>query len=263
MKKFIQFHPFHLVTIRPWPILISFSIIFNIVGLINWFVNYEVNILYYGFLLILINLYQWWRDVIRESLYQGFHTKKVVNGIKLGMLLFIISEIFFFFRIFWCYFHIFLSPRIEIGSLWPPLNIIIFNPYIIPLLNTIILLSSGIFVTWCHYSLIFGSKFIRFLSLLFTIFLGVIFTLFQVLEYNESSFTISDSVFGSVFFISTGFHGLHVLIGTVFLLINLIRIIINNFSSLHHFGFEAAAWYWHFVDVVWLFLYLLVYFINS
>ena len=157
----------------------------------------------------------------------------------------------------------FLSPRTEIGSLWPPLNIIIFNPYIIPLLNTIILLSSGIFVTWCHYSLIFGSKFIRFISLLFTIFLGVIFTLLQVLEYNEASFTISDSVFGSIFFISTGFHGLHVLIGTIFLLINLIRIIINNFSSLHHFGFEAAAWYWHFVDVVWLFLYLLVYFINN
>ena len=157
----------------------------------------------------------------------------------------------------------YLSPRIEIGALWPPFNIIMFNPYIIPLLNTIILLSLGVFVTWYHYSLIFGSKFTRFVSLLFTILLGVVFSLFQILEYSESSFTISDSVFGSIFFISTGFHGMHVLIGTLFLLVNLIRIRINNFSSLHHFGFEAAAWYWHFVDVVWLFLYLLVYFINS
>nr|AZL93505.1 cytochrome c oxidase subunit 3 [Torymus sp. ZJUH_2016035] len=263
MKKLIQYHPFHLVTLSPWPILMSFSVMLMMVGLMNWFNNYNLNLILLGTLMILLIMFQWWRDVIRESLYQGFHTKMVVKGIKLGMLLFIISEVFFFISIFWCYFHMYLSPSIEIGSLWPPLNIIPFNPYLIPLLNTIILLSSGVFVTWCHYSLINSLKISSILSLLFTVLLGMIFTLFQVLEYFEASFTISDSVYGSIFFMSTGFHGFHVLVGTIFLLINLIRIFKNNFSSHHHFGFEAAAWYWHFVDVVWLFLYLLIYFINS
>lgn len=257
-KKLTQ--PFHLVTFSPWPLLSSFSLYVIIVGILNWFNNFEVSIFLYGNFLLVLCVFQWWRDVVRESTYQGFHTKKVVQGLKLRILLFILSEIFFFIRIFWCYFHIFLSPRIEIGRLWPPKNIVIFNPYHIPLINTIILLSSGVSVTWCHYSLINKLKFESFLRLLITIGLGIIFTIFQYIEYKEATFTISDSVYGSIFFISTGFHGLHVLIGTLFLLVNLIRIFNNNFSSVHHFGFEAAAWYWHFVDVVWLFLYLLVYY---
>lgn len=208
-------------------------------------------------------MFQWWRDVIYESTYQGFHTNKVINGLKIRIVIFIISEFFFFIRIFWCYFHIFLSPRIEIGNLWPPKNIQIFNPYRIPLFNTVILLSSGFSVTWCHYSLINGLKFKRFFSLFITIILGLIFIIFQFIEYKEAKFNISDSVFGSIFFLSTGFHGLHVLIGTLFLIVTLIRIIKNNFSIFHHFGFEAASWYWHFVDVVWLFLYLLVYFWSN
>lgn len=258
MKKLIQ--PFHLVTISPWPLLISFRVIIILVGIINWFNNYNFYLLIYGVLICLICSFQWWRDVIRERTYQGFHTKKVVDGLKIGIILFIISEVFFFIRIFWCYFHIFLSPRIEIGRIWPPKNIIIFNPYHIPLLNTIILLSSGVSVTWCHYSLLNRKKKDRFFRLLITIILGIFFSFVQYIEYKNARFTIADSVYGSIFFISTGFHGFHVLIGTIFLLVNLIRIIINNFSSFHHFGFEAAAWYWHFVDVVWLFLYLLVYF---
>nr|YP_011003929.1 cytochrome c oxidase subunit 3 [Eurytoma acutibialis]WPS67069.1 cytochrome c oxidase subunit 3 [Eurytoma acutibialis] len=254
------FQPFHLVTQSPWPLLSSFSIYVLMVGILNWFNNFNCSLFLYGNLLLVICVLQWWRDVIRESTYQGFHTKMVIKGLKLSMLLFIVSEVFFFISIFWCYFHMFLSPSVEIGSLWPPKNIQMFNPYNIPLLNTVILLSSGVTVTWCHYSLINSFKFESFLSLLITVLLGMVFTMFQYMEYQEATFSISDSVYGSIFFMSTGFHGLHVLIGSIFLMINLIRIYNDNYSSTHHFGFEAAAWYWHFVDVVWLFLFLLVYY---
>nr|YP_010555746.1 cytochrome c oxidase subunit III [Eupelmus anpingensis]UYR45775.1 cytochrome c oxidase subunit 3 [Eupelmus anpingensis] len=261
MKKLFQ--PFHLVTLSPWPMLLSFSVLISMVGIMNWFNNYSMILMFKGLFLNMLILYQWWRDVIRESTYQGMHTISVVNGLKMGMLLFIISEIMFFLSIFWCYFHMFLSPSIEIGSLWPPKNINAFNPYEIPLLNTIILLSSGISITYCHYSLLNSKYYYSIFSMLITLILGLIFSFFQYFEYKEASFSISDSVYGSIFFMSTGFHGLHVLIGSSFLLINLIRIIKMDYSSSHHFGFEAAAWYWHFVDVVWLFLYLLVYFWSS
>lgn len=258
MKKLTQ--PFYLVTLRPWPLLTSLRIYVIIIGRLNLFVNFKINLLIYGSLILIICIFQWWRDVIRERTYQGFHTNKVIKGLKLRILLFILSEIFFFFRIFWCYFHIFLSPSVEIGGLWPPKNISIFNPYNIPLLNTVILLSSGVSVTWCHYSILIRKNFERILSLIFTVIFGWVFSIFQFIEYKDSTFCISDSVYGSIFFISTGFHGFHVLIGTIFLIVNLFRIINKNFSSIHHFGFEAAAWYWHFVDVVWLFLYLLIYY---
>nr|WPS67082.1 cytochrome c oxidase subunit 3 [Hyssopus sp. 1 HHL-2023a] len=261
--KMKMFQPFHLVTVSPWPILMSFSIMTMLVGVMNWFNNYSIILMFYGLLISMLCMFQWWRDVVRESFNQGFHTKLVVKGLKLGMLLFIISEIFFFISIFWCYFHMFLSPSIEIGGLWPPKNIVSFNPYQIPLLNTIILLSSGVSITWCHYSLICSNKIDSIYSMMVTILLGLIFSLIQYMEYLEASFTISDSVYGSIFFMSTGFHGFHVLVGTMFLIVNLFRIMKNNYSSVHHFGFEAAAWYWHFVDVVWLFLYLLVYFWSN
>nr|YP_010480537.1 cytochrome c oxidase subunit III [Nasonia giraulti]ACH81754.1 cytochrome oxidase subunit 3 [Nasonia giraulti]UVN15260.1 cytochrome oxidase subunit 3 [Nasonia giraulti] len=261
MKKLFQ--PFHLVTLSPWPLMLSFNLLVMMISLMNWFNNFNTLMLMFSSLLLVLCVFQWWRDVIRESTFQGFHTKKVIMGLKIGMLLFIASEVLFFFSIFWCYFHMFLSPSIEIGSIWPPKNIIAFNPYNIPLLNTIILLSSGVTITWCHYSILFKLKKISFISLMLTIFLGIIFTIYQYKEYNEANFTISDSVYGSIFFMSTGFHGLHVIIGTLFLMVNLLRIYQNNYSSTHHFGFEAAAWYWHFVDVVWLFLYLLIYFWSN
>ena len=258
MKKLIQ--PYHLVRLSPWPILISFRIIIILIGRIFWF-NYLLNYLFlFGIFILIFIKIQWWRDVIRERTYQGFHTLKVLKGVKIGIILFIVSEIFFFFSIFWGYFHIFLSPRIEIGCFWPPKNIISFNPYIIPLLNTLILLSSGVTITWCHYSLIKNNKINSIIRLFLTIILGFIFTFFQYIEYKEAIFTIRDSVYGSIFFISTGFHGLHVLIGTIFLIVNYFRILKLDYSIDHHFGFEAAAWYWHFVDVVWLFLYLLIYY---
>ena len=261
MKKLYQ--PYHLVTISPWPLLISFSVITLLVGIINWFNNYTYFILINGLLRTLLCIYQWWRDVIRERTFQGNHTSEVVAGLKLGIILFIVSELFFFVRIFWCYIHIYLSPGIEIGCNWPPLNIEIFDPYQIPLLNTIILLSSGVTITWCHHSLLHSLKIPRVIRLFITIILGVLFSIIQYLEYDEASFTIADSVFGSIFFLATGFHGLHVLIGSIFLLISLFRILARHYSKEHHLGLEIAIWYWHFVDVVWLFLYLLVYFLSN
>jgi cytochrome c oxidase subunit 3 len=175
------------------------------------------------------------------------------------MLLFIVSEIFFFLSFFWAFFHGSLSPNIELGGVWPPPGILTFNPFQVPLLNTVVLVSSGVRVTWAHHAIIEGqfSQFARALSL--TVFLGLYFTFLQGLEYYEASFAFSDGVYGSTFFISTGFHGLHVLVGTLFLLTCLVRHWQFEFSPAHHFGFEAAAWYWHFVDVVWLFLYMVVY----
>nr|YP_011004814.1 cytochrome c oxidase subunit III [Leptomastidea bifasciata]WPT46955.1 cytochrome c oxidase subunit III [Leptomastidea bifasciata] len=259
MNKLIQ--PFHLVTLSPWPILLSLSILNLMISLIYWLsFNVKLIMVFLFLFMVILCLFQWWRDVIRESLLQGFHSLMVVKGLKMGMLLFILSEIFFFISVFWCYFHMFLSPSIEIGSLWPPKNIQMFNPYMIPLLNTMILVCSGVSITWCHYSIINMNKLESLISLFITLILGMIFSFFQYKEYMECTFTFSDSVYGSIFFMSTGFHGFHVLIGSLFILVNLVRLNFNNFSNFHHLGFEMAAWYWHFVDVVWLFLYLLVYF---
>ena len=166
---------------------------------------------------------------------------------------------FFFVRFFWAFFHRRLAPTIEVGSLWPPFGISVFNPFQVPLLNTIILISSGVRVTWAHHSLIVGNFTQTYHGLLITVVLGIYFTILQGLEYYEARFTFADSVYGSTFFIATGFHGLHVIVGTLFLIVTLFRHIKNEFRASHHFGFEAAAWYWHFVDVVWLFLYMVIY----
>lgn len=258
MTKIHQNHSFHLVSVRPWPIIISFRLFNNLISIVRWF--HKIN--YFILLSIpctLICIYQWWRDVTREATYQGSHTLSVYKGLRLGIILFIISEIFFFISFFWAYFHSSLAPSIEIGQLWPPLGIKPFNPFDIPLINTIILISSGITVTWTHHSILNKNFSERYKRLILTIILGIYFTFLQLIEYLESPFTISDSIYGSTFFIATGFHGLHVIIGTLFLLICFYRINLLHFSKLHHFGFEAAAWYWHFVDVVWLFLYISIY----
>lgn len=251
-------HPFHLVTIRPWPIIISLRIFNNLIITVRWFHNINYT-LPFTIPCTLICIYQWWRDVTREATYQGVHTLNVYNRMRLGIILFIVSEILFFFSFFWAYFHSSLAPTIEIGQLWPPIGIKSFNPFDIPLMNTIILISSGLTVTWSHHSILNKNLKERIKSLLLTILLGIYFTSLQLIEYIEAPFTIADSVYGSTFFIATGFHGLHVIIGTLFLFFCYIRISSLHFSSNHHFGFEAATWYWHFVDVVWLFLYISIY----
>lgn len=257
------FHPYHLVDIRPWPLTGSIRAMMLTTGLVKWFHQFNIDLLLLGLLATLLTIVQWWRDITREGTYQGLHTSIVMTGLQWGMILFIVSEVLFFFSFFWAFFHSRLSPSVEIGLTWPPKGITPFNPFQIPLLNTIILLSSGATVTWAHHSIIESnhSEAIQRLSL--TVILGFYFTLLQAFEYFEASFSIADSVYGSTFFVATGFHGLHVIIGSSFLAICLYRLYMCHFSSYHHFGFEAAAWYWHFVDVVWLFLYIFIYWWRS
>lgn len=252
-------HPFHLVNFSPWPLTRAIRTFTLVSGLVKWFHQYNINLFILGLIITLLNIYQWWRDISREGTFQGLHTICVINGLKWGIILFIVSEIFFFISFFWSFFHRSLSPNIELGINWPPIRINPFDPFQIPLFNTIILLSSGVSITWAHHSLIENNYSQTTLGLFITIILGVFFTILQGYEYIEASFSINDSSYGTTFFIATGFHGLHVLVGTTFLLTCLIRHINLYFSSSHHFGFEAATWYWHFVDVVWLFLYISIY----
>jgi heme/copper-type cytochrome/quinol oxidase subunit 3 len=282
------------------------------------FYYFGLIILYFGFIFLLYLMYLWWKDVIKESTFLGYHTIKVSSGLKLGMILFIVSEIMFFFSFFWAFFHSSLTPSFILGSVWPPIGINVLFPLHIPLLNTFILLSSGFTVTVCHYGVclkknilfkyqfFFYNDFIdfiiswrdsfkfdtiyfkyldkfleilnnfeklwnlsrlfsfnyfeqTFIFLVLTIFLAIEFTLLQGLEYFEALFYINDNVYGSSFYLTTGFHGLHVIIGTIFLIVSLIRLLLGHFTSKHHLGFEFAIWYWHFVDVVWLFLFVMVY----
>lgn len=251
--------PFHLVDISPWPVLRAFRVISLVSGIAKWFHTFSIDLFLLGTILTTIVMFQWWRDVVREGTFQGQHTLLVGVGLRWGMILFITSEVLFFFSFFWAFFHRSLSPSVEIGSLWPPQGIKAFNPFQIPLLNTAILLGSGVTVTWAHHAIIENNYTQGVQALALTVFLGVYFTSLQALEYWEASFSIADAVYGSTFFVATGFHGLHVIIGTIFLLVCLVRQYFNHFSLNHHFGFEAAAWYWHFVDVVWLFLFVTIY----
>jgi len=257
----IQKHPYHLVDPSPWPIFASLSALSSTTGGVMFFHGYTggSSVLALGISMILYSMFVWWRDIIREGTFEGHHTKTVQLGLRYGMILFIVSEIMFFFAFFWAFFHSSLSPSIDIGAIWPPKGIHVLSPWEIPLLNTILLLSSGASVTWAHHAILCGNKTQTIYSLLVTIFLAIIFTGFQVLEYLEAPFTISDSVYGSSFFLATGFHGFHVIIGTIFLTVCLFRVIQSHFTKNHHFGFEAAAWYWHFVDVVWPLVFIALY----
>ena len=216
--------------------------------------------LFFGLFSVLSCMFFWWRDITREGTFEGVHTNIVQLGLRYGMILFIVSEIMFFVAFFWAFFAASLSPTIEIGNIWPPKGINTFNPLEVPLVNTLILLCSGATVTYAHHAITAGLKLEAVWGLVLTIFLAIIFTCFQIFEYVTADFTISDGVYGSTFFLATGFHGFHVFIGTIFLTVCLLRLMLNHFSTIHHFGFEAAAFYWHFVDIVWLFLYVAVYF---
>lgn len=252
-------HSFHLVDLSPWPLTGATGAFILTTGIVKWFQEININLFLFGIIIIALTCIQWWRDIRREGTFQGLHTSIVAKGLRWGIILFITSEVLFFFSFLWAFFHRSLAPSIEIGLIWPPRGVLPFNPFQVPLLNTIILLGSGVTVTWAHHRIIENNFSQAFLGLLLTVTLGVYFTSLQALEYWEASFTISDSAYGSTFFIATGFHGIHVIIGTTFLIVCLSRHIKSHFSRNHHFGFEAAAWYWHFVDVVWLFLYISIY----
>lgn len=259
-----QGHPFHLVTPSYCPLLGAISGFLLTLGTALYMHGYAqaAEILIVGLLLLFFTMFQWWRDVVNESI-QGYHTTYVQTGLKYGMILFIASEVMFFFAFFWAFFHSSLAPTVEIGCSWAPLGIDIFHPFDIPLVNTMLLLLSGVAVTWSHDAMIEGYSSEATSGLVVTILLAVIFTVFQGYEYVTAPFNISDSVYGSTFYITTGLHGLHVIVGTILLIVCLIRHQLGHFTPTHHIGFEASIWYWHFVDVVWLFLYVFVYYWGS
>ncbi len=204
-------------------------------------------------------MFVWWRDVIREAVYGHYHNPVVQIGLRYGMALFIASEVMFFAAFFWAFFSASLFPTDAIGGVWPPKGIHPFDPFEMPFLNTLILLTSGTTVTWAHHALLEGDRKGLIQGLAVTVFLGLCFTSLQAYEYSHAAFGFTQGIYPSTFFMATGFHGAHVIIGTTFLFVCLFRAIKGHFKPDHHFGFEAAAWYWHFVDVVWLFLFICVY----
>lgn len=254
-------HGYHLVDPSPWPFVGAISCLMTTTGAVMYMHSFIGGnlLLLSGIIMIIITMILWWRDIIRESTFQGHHTYIVQKGLRYGMILFITSEVFFFIAFFWAFFHSSLAPSVELGAVWPPKGIEVLNPWEVPLLNTVILLSSGATVTWAHHAIISGDRSGAIIGLTLTVTLALIFTALQGLEYFEAPFTIADGIYGTTFFIATGFHGLHVIIGTIFLTVCLIRLIKYHFTKHHHFGFEAAAWYFHFVDVVWLFLFVTIY----
>lgn len=213
----------------------------RVIRLINLLIYGDYMFITFSFLTLLLIVIAWWRDVIRESTFQGEHSGVVVRGLILGIILFIVSEVFFFLSFFWAFFHSRLSPVVELGNIWPPCGVDPLNAFQVPLLNTVILLSSGVRVTWAHQAILGEGKIIGIISLVITWGLGFYFLRLQWVEYRIATFRIRDSVFGSTFFIATGFHGFHVIVGTIFLLIIWIRLFKSHFRSSHHFGFECAA----------------------
>nr|AGN71504.1 cytochrome c oxidase subunit III [Rhinoderma darwinii] len=258
-----QAHAFHMVDPSPWPLTGATAAFMLTTGLAMWFHFNTMWIMNMGLILMFMTMYQWWRDIIREGTFQGHHTVPVQKGLRYGMILFITSEVFFFIGFFWAFYNASLTPSFETGECWPPAGIFPLNPFEVPLLNTAVLLASGVSVTWAHHSIMQGNRKQSIQSLFLTIILGLYFTVLQAMEYYEAPFTIADGIYGSTFFVATGFHGLHVIIGSLFLLTCLLRQVKFHFTAQHHFGFEAAAWYWHFVDVVWLFLYVSIYWWGS
>jgi cytochrome c oxidase subunit 3 len=265
-------HPYHLVDPSPWPVVGSISVFVMAVGLISYMHGASLWLVVPGVLGVLYTMLVWWRDVIKEG-NEGFHTPVVALGLRYGMILFIASEVMFFVAWFWAFFSAALFPApIEIvdgaaqvianaaqPAVWPLKGITVLDPFSFPLLNTLILLCSGTTVTWAHHALIHGDREGLRKGLLATILLGMLFTSIQAYEYIHAPFDFKGNIYGATFFMATGFHGFHVLVGTIFLIVCYLRAKRGDFTPKAHFGFEAAAWYWHFVDVVWLFLFVSIY----
>ena len=265
IRSSFQAHPFHLVAPSPWPILTCVSLLtLTTAGVLTMhgFTN-ALDYLPFAFVALIGSMSFWFRDVISEATYMGNHTLAVQRGLNMGVALFIVSEALFFLAIFWTFFHSALSPTVELGAQWPPMGIEAVNPFELPLFNTVILLSSGFTVTYAHHSLIQGARSGALKGLFYTVVLALVFTALQGIEYSASSFTISDGTFGSCFYFGTGFHGLHVIIGTAFVAVGLWRLLAYHLTENHHLGLESGILYWHFVDVVWLFLFISIYYWGS
>ena len=209
-----------------------------------------------GLLAVLAVMFFWWKDIIFEAVTEKAHTEVAKIGFRFGMMLFIASEVMFFVAFFWAFFSSALYPA---GGVWPPAGVHTINPFDLPFLMTMILLLSGCTVTWAHHEIVEGNTTQAAKALALTVFLGFFFLGFQMYEYHHAPFGFKDGIFPSAFYMATGFHGFHVFVGSLFLLVCYFRTVKGHFKPESHFGFEAAAWYWHFVDVVWLFLFAAVY----
>jgi cytochrome c oxidase subunit 3 len=263
-------HDYHLVDPSPWPIIGGASAFVFAIGAITWF--HDIGglgpwVLVIGTVMVLYTMAGWWRDVIDEAENRKLYTPVVQLHLRYGMLLFIASEVMFFAAWFWAFFDVSLFPGEAVqesraaltGGVWPPKDIATFDPWHLPLVNTLILLTSGTTVTWAHHALQHNDRKGLVWGLVCTIVLGLLFTSVQAYEYAHAGFGFAGHIYGSTFFMATGFHGFHVIVGTIFLTVCLFRALAGHFKPEQHFGFEAAAWYWHFVDVVWLFLFVSIY----
>ncbi len=279
----VKHHDYHLVDPSPWPIVGSISALIMAVGAIGWMHHmYAAAPIVFGIgtIGVLYTMASWWGDVIREAQYKGDHTRVVQISHRYGMILFIASEVMFFVAWFWAFFNSALFPAdavhatrdavfgcgagtvmgaCSVPGTWPPHGIETFDPWHLPLLNTLLLLTSGTTVTWAHHALLENDRQGLKYGLILTIVLGACFTCVQAYEYAHAAFGFSGNIYGATFFMATGFHGFHVLVGTIFLTVCLIRAYAGHFTPTQHLGFEFAAWYWHFVDVVWLFLFICIY----
>ena len=266
-------HDYHLVDPSPWPLVGSIAAFVSAVGAVMWMKGMTMfglkagpYLFGAGMIGILYVMAAWWADVVKEA-ESGFHTRVVQMHHRYGMILFIASEVMFFVAWFWAFFDASLFAneaqqysRVEFtGGVWPPKGTEVFDPWHLPLLNTLILLTSGTTVTWAHHALLHGDRDGLKKGLWLTVLLGALFSVVQVYEYMHASFGFKGSIYGATFFMATGFHGFHVLVGTIFLLVCLMRANAGHFTTKQHLGFEFAAWYWHFVDVVWLFLFAAIY----
>nr|YP_009235315.1 cytochrome c oxidase subunit III [Acrossocheilus paradoxus]AMD11924.1 cytochrome c oxidase subunit III [Acrossocheilus paradoxus] len=258
-----QAHAYQMVDPSPWPLTGAMAALLKTSGVATWFHFHSTTLLTLGMILLLVTIYQWWRDIFREGTFQGHHTPPVQKGLRYGMILFITSEVFFFLGFFWAFYHSSLAPTPELGGCWPRTGIIPLDPFQVPLLNSAVLLASGVTVTCAHHSIMEGGRKQAIQSLTLTILLGLYFTALQAMEYYEAPFTIALGVYGSTFFEATGFHRLDVIIGCTFLAVWLLRQAHYHFSSEYHYRFDTAAWYCHFVVVVWLLLYVSIYWWGS
>ena len=270
-------HDYHIIDPSPWPLISSAGALIMAIGGVVWMQSLKDAsattmgmsgpwVFIVGLLVVLYTMYGWWADTIKEA-HAGDHTRVVSLHLRYGMIMFIASEVMFFVAWFWAFFDAALYPDEAIqtarvahtGGQWPPSSIAVIDPLHLPLFNTITLLLSGTTVTWAHHALLEGDRKGVIWGLLLTVVLGVIFTAVQAYEYVVAPFAFAESIYGATFFMATGFHGFHVLVGTIFLIVCLLRAMQGHFTEKQHFGFESAAWYWHFVDVVWLFLFVAVY----
>ena len=267
-------HPYHIVRPSIWPIVGAFAGGLLTLGTVMFmhkaeFAGMQIGLkgVVIGLLAVLAVMYFWWKDIVHETVVEKVHNKITEIGLRYGMALFIASEIMFFVAFFWAFFDSSLYTseaqqyaRVEhTKGVWPPPQITPIDAFDLPLLMTMILLLSGCTVTWAHHAILHNNKKSFMEALGYTVMLGVVFLGFQVYEYQHATFAFKEGIFATTFYMATGFHGFHVFVGTVFLAICWLRGKKDHFDADHHFGFEAAAWYWHFVDVVWLFLFIAVY----